>query len=297
MKRILLYTPWENRWRKSLKEAFERKGWEAQWFNGNGTTDIPDVIFSMWADELVINTQKHLPIVPLFTYIRSYETYGPYPNMIDWTKISGLFFCGKHVQEFVHLKWPHIKDVPQMVIANWIDINDFEMVDKPKGNDIAMVCNLNFKKDLPFALRLIKGLSKYRLHIAGEPQDESLMLFCEHFIRENDLGNRVFFYGGINPDDISGFLSDKHYIISTSTREGCPMNILEGMACGLKPLVYNWPGAKSIFRDEYIFNDGYGLKMLLEGEYDPITYRLMAKNDFGTHLADKVADFVVQRVQ
>ena len=71
-------------------------------------------------------------------------------------------------------------------------------------------------------------------------------------VKALNLTEVVFFDGW--QDDVNAWLQDKHYIVSTSIGESQGMGVVEGMACGLKPVVHNFPGADQIFPSEYLFN-------------------------------------------
>lgn len=295
--RVLLYTPWGNRWKKSTSQAFEALGCETEWCEETGKTKIPDAIFSMWANEFVINCQENLPHIPLFTYIRHYEVFTDLPRHINWNRIEGLFFCAKHVQDIANIKWPGLKKVPQHLVLNWMDTDEWGLKSITVPNKkIVMVGRLNGVKTFPLALQLIKILpEEYTLDIAGANQDESLIWYMQNYLEDNDLLDRVTFHGHI--DDIKGFLQDKTFILSTSSREGCPMNVLEAMSMGLKPIVHNWMGSRSIF-GEYVWDTIDEAKaMILEGGYEPEKYRTFVQTGHGLANAQRVASIVTGVLQ
>jgi len=76
-------------------------------------------------------------------------------------------------------------------------------------------------------------------------------------------------------------LSDKCYIASTSVIESQGMGILEGMACGLKPVVHNFPGSEEIFGSEFLFNTTEEFcGRILSAEYEPRRYRLFVEERY-----------------
>ena len=113
---------------------------------------------------------------------------------------------------------------------------------------------------------------QYKLFFAGVFQDAALEQYIRYMVKALELTNVVFFDGW--QDDVNAWLQDKHYIVSTSIGESQGMGILEGMACGLKPVVHNFPGADQIFPSEYIFNISEEFcEQVCDESYMPERYR------------------------
>ena len=89
---------------------------------------------------------------------------------------------------------------------------------------------------------------------------------------ELDLQKNIVFSGWV--DDVARWLDDKHYIICTSVLEGHPVGLMEAMACGLKPVIHNYVGARGTYPDKYIWNtiDEF-VKMVQDDDYDSSAYR------------------------
>jgi len=263
--RVLLYTPWKNRWRKPLEDHIRARGHEVKWLtdidnyickNRRDEVDWADMVFCNWADEFTrhVSLDKEFK-GKLFTYIRAYEVYGDVPRKINWDRVEGVFFCSKFIQDYATVKIHKIKDKPQYLVHNFMDLEDFPFTERQPGRKIAMVCNVNQKKNIPLAIQIAMKLPEdYQIHIAGEFQDEALQLYLAHITHQNNLEKKVFFYGGCPPKEVPGFLKDKQYILSTSIREGSPMNLLEAMAMGIRPVIHNWGGSQFLYPWEYIFN-------------------------------------------
>jgi glycosyltransferase involved in cell wall biosynthesis len=96
-----------------------------------------------------------------------------------------------------------------------------------------------------------------------------------------DLTERVTFHGWV--EDIPSFLRDMNYVISTSQWEGCPNNILEAMACGIRPIIHNWMGARELFPEECVFSSLEEVPaMLAPSAYHAERYRTWIEERFNT---------------
>jgi glycosyltransferase involved in cell wall biosynthesis len=113
---------------------------------------------------------------------------------------------------------------------------------------------------------------RYTFHIAGTFQEARFEIYMRHLIKEMSLENHVVFHGWVK--DLPLFLEAMNYEISTSPWEGCPNNVIEAMACGTKPLIHNWPGAKQLFPANLVFNTvSEFLEKLHDEAYDSSYYR------------------------
>ena len=103
--------------------------------------------------------------------------------------------------------------------------------------------------------------------------------YIRHIVQALELSDVVFFDGW--KEDINSWLSDKHYIISCSIGESQGMGLLEGMACGLKPVIHNFPGANQIFPSEFLFNIAEEFcGQILSDAYEPQRYRKFVEEKY-----------------
>jgi len=157
-----------------------------------------------------------------------------------------------------------------------VNLKRFAFVDRQRGKNIAFLGNLRMVKNPAFALQCMQKLHyidpAYRLFFGGVFQDQVLEQYLRHTVEALGLQEVVFFDGW--QDDVNAWLGDKHYIVSTSICEGHPVGILEGMACGLKPVVHNFVGAQQIFPSEFLFNISEEFcGQILSDTHEPRRYR------------------------
>jgi glycosyltransferase involved in cell wall biosynthesis len=82
-------------------------------------------------------------------------------------------------------------------------------------------------------------------------------------------------------EDMTAWLEDKNYLVSTSVIESQGMGILEAMAAGIKPVVHDFPGAEEIFGKNYLFTTPQDFcKQILEDDYDSEQYRTFVERKY-----------------
>ncbi|MFH2056222.1 MAG: glycosyltransferase [bacterium] len=217
-----------------------------------------DIVWSAWCNEPVIflSLNKRAPL--LISHIRSYEILTPeFTTKINWANIDQAIFVADHIRQIaLEIIAPPFQSIPSAVVPNCIDLDNYPFYHKAPGHNVAYVGYVNHKKGISLLLQCIAAAiardHRYRFHLAGDFQEKRFEVYVKHLITEMGLREHVIPHGWV--DDIPAFLADMDYVISTSPWEGCPNNVIEAMACGVKPLVHNWRGARDLFGDDLVFN-------------------------------------------
>jgi len=239
-----------------------------------------DVSWFEWCTDLATNASKLPKVSRNIIRLHRYEAYLNYPNEVNWDNVEVLITVGNRcVNEALAAKVPDIASRTRIVeIANGVDLGRFDFFERTRGPNIAFVGDLRLVKNPMFALQCMHRLHSidgaYKLFVAGRvpPVDAFVEQYLNHTVDTLGLKDVVFFEG--RQADINSWLADKHYIISTSVIESQGMGVLEGMACGLKPVVHNFPGAERTFAPEYLFNTAEDFcSGILSTEYEPRRYR------------------------
>ncbi|MHC4154342.1 MAG: glycosyltransferase, partial [Planctomycetota bacterium] len=170
-----------------------------------------------------------------------------------------------------------------VTIPNGVNLAKLTFVNRPRGKNIAFLANLRMVKDPAFLLQCMQKLHyidpEYRLFFAGMPSDAALEQYLRHMVDALELRDVVSFDGWRG--DVNSWFEDKHYIVSTSIIESQGMGILEGMACGLKPVIHNFPGAAQIFPSEFLFNIAEQFcEQILADRYEPKKYRRFVEENY-----------------
>lgn len=260
--KILMLTPdWGHPWMKIYPKLFEAKG---------HTVDIKekpergyDLVLHMWSVTFPIPGSINI------FFMRRYELFERIWMKFNWDNVDCMIFVNDWIKFQVDswLKQSKIETETRL-IYNAIDLGKWTYKRREHGKRIGMSCRVNYKKNLPLALQVLKALPEgYKLHIAGDVQDGSLMAYMSNLAVS--MGIKVHFYGFV--EDMDGWWDHMDYCLSTSFTEGNPNNVLEAMAKGIMPVVHNWPGAKAQFSTFDTADEA--AEIITRGDYSSEKYR------------------------
>ena len=215
-----------------------------------------DIVWLEWANEISIFATSIFDMRKKGVIMRlhSYEALSNMPEQIDFSVVDYLVFVAPHIKEILKERIPDIeKKVYCKIIPNGVDIDNIQLNKNLSLYDISYVANINHKKEPALALQIMAELgTDYRLHIAGTMQDERYRIYMKHMAKEMGIADNIIYYGFVQ--DMATWWEGKGIILSTSIHEGHPMNIIEGAARGLRPVIHNFYGAKEMYPENWYYN-------------------------------------------
>jgi len=296
--KVKIFSPdWGHTWLDIYPKLLKERGHEV-------VEDNPDVVLNMWASP---DALKLYPDARHIMFLRRYELFSFDWPKYDWNKIECLILVNDWIKKVVDevFKREGIK-TKTMVIYNAVDTSKWTYRERGHGKKIGMACHVHPKKNLPLALQILAALpDDYELHIAGKMQEQFTFHYIDNLARS--IKRRVFIYDHIEHSLMDKWWEDKNYCLSTSISEGCPNNVLEAMAKGIKPIVHNWPVAEEQFRG-FVFNEVdeavQGIDSTLEnlrhveyewpidGDYNSALYHQTVNDNFSLDNYRRVLDVI-----
>jgi glycosyltransferase involved in cell wall biosynthesis len=263
---------------------YVKQRYPVRYFEGKSRQDIfelmqwSDISWFEWCTELA-KVGADLPkVCHMIVRLHRYEAHLNWPKLINWKNVDTLVTVGN---EWVLKAVNHwVGDISRLTsvvtIPNGVNLDAIPFKKRKPGNKIAFIAKLRMVKN-PMLLvqcmaELLKLAPEYKLCMAGEMHDLLLRQYLEHMTKEFGIAD-AFVYDGWQ-ENIQSWLQDKSYIVSTSVIESQGMGILEAMACGIKPVIHNFPGAAETFGNAYLFNTPREFcRHILEEPYDSEQYR------------------------
>ncbi|MBP8909959.1 MAG: hypothetical protein KBI32_00465 [Phycisphaerae bacterium] len=197
---------------------------------------------------------------------------------VCWENVSILVQIGSSaVEEVLVEQVPDIRNRTRLVVVpNGVNLQRYALRRRERGKNLACIGCLTMQANPAFLIQCMQKLHyldpEYRLSFAGSFESPLLEQYIRHMVRTLDLTEVISFepsYGELN-----SWLSDKHYIVACGIGEEQIEALLAGMACGLKPIVHNFPGADKLFPSQHLFNIAEQFcERVLGREYEPEQYR------------------------
>ena len=263
---------------------FTKNRFQVRFFEGQTADQMyelmkwSDISWFEWCTDMVVEASKLPKTCKTIVRLHRFEAYNNWPSKVQWQNIDLLVTVGNSfVKDALFQQAPDIKNRTMLVtIPNGVNFDKFRFVDRPRGKNIACIGYINARKNPMFLLQCMQKLHyldpQFRLFFAGNFQDYALEQYVRYMVETLHLKNAIVFDNW--QDDVNTWLRDKHYIVSTSVGESQGMGLSEGMACGLKPVIHNFPGALEIFPSEFLFNISEEFcSQILTGPYEPQRYR------------------------
>lgn len=251
--KVALITPWDNAWISYFKREIEARGHKFLLAKDGALSESVDAVIHGWSSG---DTQPVKGARNVY-FLRRYELFDGGPMRIDWNNVDALICVNSWIHAIMldTFRQNSIK-TPVHLIYNGVDTNDWTFKEREHGFKIGMACHVHPKKNLPLAVQILALLPhQYELHIAGDVQDVCTASYLTEFCGR--VKRTVKLHGHIPRGKLDKWWDDKSICLSTSISEGCPNNVLEAMAKGIKPVVHTWPGADRQF-GEFLFERADG---------------------------------------
>jgi glycosyltransferase involved in cell wall biosynthesis len=234
------------------------------WFDGGG--------------EIVVEASRLPRSGKTIVSLRPSDVRGDWVRDVWWERVDIVVQIGTSaVEETLLEKVPDLRTRTRLVvIPNGMNLARYTFRERPRGKHLACMGRLSMEANPAFLLQCMQKLhyidGGYRLFFAGRFENPVLEQYVRHMVQTLGLSDAVSFEG--YPNDLHAWLADKHFVVSSGIGEGQVESLVAGMACGLKPVVHNFPEAERLFPSECLFNIAEAFCELVVGQdYDPAGYR------------------------
>jgi len=273
---------------KDLRERMNERyntaiglSWNKQGLYDPEYSQWADIIWMEWlSDDAVRMTKFPKPEHQVWIVrLHGYELWRPHRMLnIDFRKVDCLVFVAEHTRR--HFMSLYGGSLPQgfrtEVIHNGVNVDQFAFARREHSTkkNIGVIGVFTSKKGVERLAMVIRHFAKHR------PEYRFLLRIdvpevtgMEYFSFQHDLGGVGNWEVVPRVESMDGWMEDLKFVLSTSNIESFSYVVAEGMAKGIKPLIYDWYGARDLWPDDLIWGDFEELEALVDGPYESGRYR------------------------
>ncbi|MGE5294669.1 MAG: hypothetical protein ACM3VT_07560 [Solirubrobacterales bacterium] len=223
-------------------------------------------------------------------------------RQVRWENVSIVVQIGSSaVEEALVQQVPNIRNRTRLaVVPNGINLSRYGLRRRERGKHLACLGCLTLEANPAFLIQCVQKLHYidpgYKLFFSGAFENPGLEQYLRHMVRTLDLTSVVTFER--NCGDLNSWLSDKHFTVASGIGEGQVESVLAGMACGLKPVIHNFPGAQRLFPQQYLFNIAEEFcAQVLSQDYQPEQYRRCVEERYPLDRQLKQVDGILAQLE
>jgi len=249
------------------------------WFDGGG--------------EMAVEASRLGDDSRIVVSLRRSDLRGRWAKDVRWENVSILvqiggpatpLSVGSPVEDMLLEQVPAIHHRTRLVVVpNGIDLGRYTLRRRERGKHLACIGCLTTEANPALLVQCMQKLHYidpgYRLSFAGNFENPLLEQYLRHMVRTLNLEDVVTFEPPCG--ELNHWLSDKHFIVAAGISENQVEALLAGMACGLKPVIHNFPGADKLFPQRHLFNIAEQFcELVLARDYEPEQYRRFVERHY-----------------
>lgn len=255
-----------------LVKALSGEATEARGFAVVSEADIraaaewADVLWCEWGNEVALYCSRNVR-KPMVCRVHRYETTLPLFPKVDWGRFQRVIFTSDHIRARA-LSVAPISGNRVEIVPSGVDLDAFPL--QPHGSRlrIGVVGYLHGRKQPGLALQVLAALpDDAEMWFAGTPQEPHWPDYMVHLARQLGVAHRLHMDGWVK--DVAAWWADKDFCLSASCDEGHPYNVLEAMACGIRPVVHEYEGAAAQFEPDMLWREVGEAAELIAAEGSP----------------------------
>ena len=258
------------------------------WFDGGGEMVV----------QALARNERRATVVSL----RRCDIRDHWVKDVPWENVDIVVQIGSSaVEEALLMQVPDIRNRTRLtIVPNGVNLERYTLRPKGRGKNLACIGCLTMEANPAFLIQCMQKLHyidpEYKLFFSGAFESPMLEQYVRHMVGTLELTGTVFFEP--RPADLNGWLGERHFIIAGSIGESQVEALLAGMACGLKPVIHNFPGADKLLPRWYLFNIAEQFcEQVLSPEYEPQSYRRFVEERFLVREQLKKVDGILTQLE
>ncbi|MBD2841039.1 glycosyltransferase [Erythrobacter rubeus] len=248
--------------------------WKTTTQYGPQAPNVPpdvDTVFCEWACENAVwHSHNKRQGTKLIVRLHRFEAFRDFPARINWEAVDALIVVSEYFRDM--MVEDHGVDPDRIhILPQYIDWDQLQRSKHPDANFTLGLVGINpfdhkrFDRAIDFFAKLRQKDPRFQLAVRSVmPWQIGWVWDADNDdkVKFENVFNRIFadpvLQGSVRFDpagpDMEEWYRGIGTILSSSDTEGCHTSVMEALASGSDAVVYNWPGARSLF-DEHVEDD------------------------------------------
>ncbi len=234
--------------------------------------------------------------------VRRSDVRDRWAQEVLWENVDVLAPIGSGaVEEALLQQAPDLRRRTRLAaVPQGVNLRRYALRRRDRGKHLACIGGLTMEANPAFLLQCMQKLHYmdpgYKLFFSGTFESPVLEQYVRHMVRTLDLTEVVFFEP--HPSDLNAWLSDKHFVVAGGIEANQVEALLAAMACGLKPVVHNFPGAAELLGPPYLFNIAEQFcEQVLSSDYQPRQYRRLVEQRYPLEQQLRKVDDILSQIE
>ncbi|MBN1124163.1 MAG: glycosyltransferase family protein [Sedimentisphaerales bacterium] len=236
-------------------------------------------------DELLSAISRRNKICRTVVRLDARDVYDAPIEEVNWDNIDVVIINGGLLEKQTLLSRMEDLEKRTRVITTFegVDLSRVRFQSRCRGKKLVWMGDLDAQSNPILLLQCMQKLNyidkDYRLYIAGRCVDTGMEQYLRYMVDKLNLSSAVVFEPEVK--NLNQYLLDKHFIVSTAIDLSGLSSVLTAMACGLKPVVHDFPGAEQWIDSSYLFGISEQFcNLVLSDDYRPQHYRQIVEQQY-----------------
>jgi hypothetical protein len=234
-----------------------------------------DLVFVEFIGENAIIASHDTAPKKLVIRTHGVEVYEANLNAVRWENVDIFGALTHHQAQYFQAQLTQTKPKRYAILPLPAMSNLFKLrTDKPT-KDIALCGHITGRKGHDQIPAFLSRYPEYHIHVLGKTAlyGGPVWEFAQWNVARLGMSDHLRHIGQIGHDEVPEWFRTKTFVWMPSIEEAQSRVLMEGMLCGLTPIIRRWAGADELWPEENIYDDIDDIQRILDMPYEPEKYR------------------------
>jgi hypothetical protein len=249
-----------------------------------------DMVFVEFIGENAIIASHDTSPKTLIIRTHGVEVYEANLNAVRWENVDVFGVLTNHQFQFFNEQRLQSRPKRWAVLPLPAMVKQFQPKSSNYTKDVGLIGHITGRKGHDQIPLFLKEYPEYHVHVLGKTclYGGPVWEFAKWNVHRMGMDGHLHYQKHLSHDEVPGWFQSKSYVWLPSIEEAQSRVLMEGMLCGLTPIIRRWAGAEELWPPENIYDDISDIGRILEMPPDPDRYRKWILDRFGFNVVKEI---------